>query len=127
MTYNKPIDISPCEKRDEIIISSWFHFAITSMIDSVDILLLLCADFPFTLLLSGNVRNTKALDHSVQQSYILSIVAKHCDGLVSKPTILNIQVSQICSNGWKGMQFNELVIQACCIPQPRVQGQKVIL
>lgn len=50
----------------------------------------------------GNVRNTKALETSVQKSYIVSVVAKHCDGLVSKPAMINVQVSEICANGWKG-------------------------
>ena len=56
----------------------------------------------FITYFSGNVKNTRALKASVQRSYIIPVVAKHCDGLVSKPTTVNIQVNEMCSNGWKG-------------------------
>ena len=69
----------------------------------------------------GNVRNTKALEASVQKSYIVSVVAKHCDGLVSKPAVINVQVSEICANGWKGTRLSMSVwiaISLCLCWQP---------
>lgn len=65
------------------------------------------ADVPFAVDEMGNVHNTKALDASVQKSYIVSVVAKHCNGLVSKPALLNIQVSEICANGWKELPTDQ--------------------
>ena len=73
------------------------------------ILLLYYVFLTYTLYfqISGNVKNTRALKASVQRSYIIPVVAKHCDGLVSKPTTVNIQVNEMCSNGWKGNYIME--------------------
>ncbi|XP_067946088.1 calsyntenin-1-like [Watersipora subatra] len=64
-------------------------------------------DAPFAVDELGNIRNTKSLDASVQESYIVSVVAKHCNGVVSKPALINIQVSEICSNGWKDLPTDQ--------------------
>ena len=73
------------------------------------ILLLYYVFLTYTLYfqISGNVKNTRALKASIQRSYIIPVVAKHCDGLVSKPTTVNIQVNEMCSNGWKGNYIME--------------------
>ena len=56
-------------------------------------------------LITGIIKNTKAIYHKDAYNYILKIRARDCGGKVSDPAYVNIIVKETCTNGWTGGCF----------------------
>lgn len=59
-------------------------------------------DVPFIIDNEGNLKNTKVVQYSERYNFILKVVARDCGGRESSPIFVNIQVTEICKNGWRG-------------------------
>ncbi|XP_060573318.1 calsyntenin-1-like [Ruditapes philippinarum] len=57
-------------------------------------------DVPFVIDNEGNLKNTEKISHKERYNFIVKVVARDCAGMVSAPAFINIDVKEICKNGW---------------------------